>query len=187
MKIYSLLLLVFCLTWTGCTHKPSQQVSSPTLKPKKENVADRTPTDSLDFILSEKGFKETYGEHKQYYPLSESEMRRAKAILSEFVKQGGGDSSRVCLERGTSHGIVEIEKPLPLRKYFKQYCAYKKRENIIVHINLAAFVSTEEGESIGDVLKNYDYHVEDGGKYFEETDVDLRRGIVIRFTLNGEA
>ena len=188
MKILLISILIL-LSLTACNsnhkNKKDNLVSLNSNKPIKYSL------DSLDYVLSKEGFNETFGTSKTYHQMTQQEQQKAKIILTEYVNRGGGDTIRLIRldKRGKETGKEEIEirKPLPLKKYYKQYIAYKENGHIMVLINLEAQEFPLDGKSIGERLKNRVYYVCDGGIAFGDVLIDLKLGKVVAFHLNGEA
>lgn len=188
MKILLISILIL-LTLTACNgnhkNKKDNSVSLNSNKPIKYFL------DSLDYVLSKEGFDETFGSSKTYHRMTQQEQEKAKIILTEYVNRGGGDTIRFIKldKRGKETGEEEIEirKPLPLKKYYKQYISYKENGHIMVLINLEAQEFPLDGKSIGERLKNRVCYVHDGGIAFGDVLIDLNLGKVVAFHLNGEA
>ena len=188
MKILLISILIL-LTLTACNgnhkNKKDNPVSLNSNKPIKYFL------DSLDYVLSKEGFDETFGSSKTYHRMTQQEQEKAKIILTEYVNRGGGDTIRFIKldKRGKETGEEEIEirKPLPLKKYYKQYISYKENGHIMVLINLEAQEFPLDGKSIGERLKNRVCYVHDGGIAFGDVLIDLNLGKVVAFHLNGEA
>lgn len=188
MKILLISILIL-LTLTACNgnhkNKKDNSVSLNSNKPIKSFL------DSLDYVLSKEGFDETFGSSKTYHRMTQQEQEKAKIILTEYVNRGGGDTIRFIKldKRGKETGEEEIEirKPLPLKKYYKQYISYKENGHIMVLINLEAQEFPLDGKSIGERLKNRVCYVHDGGIAFGDVLIDLNLGKVVAFHLNGEA
>ena len=188
MKILLISILIL-LSLTACNsnhkNKKDNLVSLNSNKPIKYSL------DSLDYVLSKEGFNETFGTSKTYHRMTQQEQEKAKLILTEYVNRGGGDTIRLIKldKRGKETGEEEIEirKPLPLKRYFKQYIAYKENGHIMVLINLEAQESLFNMKSIRESLKNRVHYVCDGGIMFGNVIIDLNLGKVVAFHLNGEA
>ena len=188
MKILLISILIL-LTLTACNgnhkNKKDNLVSLNSNKPIKSSL------DSLDYVLSKEGFNETFGTSKTYHQMTQQEQQKAKLILTEYVNRGGGDTIRLIKldKRGKETGKEEIEirKPLPLKKYYKQYIAYKENGHIMVLINLESQEFPVDRKDIGERLQKHIYHVCDGGIAFGNTLIDLNIGKIIAFHLNGEA
>ena len=87
----------------------------------------------------------------------------------------------------TGEEEIEIRKPLPLKKYYKQYISYKENGHIMVLINLEGQESLFNRKSIRESLKNRVHYVFDGGIMYGNVIIDLKLGKVVAFHLNGEA
>ena len=188
MKILLISILIL-LSLTACNgnhkNKKDNLVSLNSNKPIKSSL------DSLDYVLSKEGFDETFGTSKTYHRMTQQEQEKAKIILTEYVNRGGGDTIRLIKldKRGKETGEEEIEirKPLPLKRYFKQYIAYKENGHIMVLINLEAQECLFNRKSIRESLKNRVHYICDGGIMFGNVIIDLKLGKVVAFHLNGEA
>ena len=188
MKILLISILIL-LSLTACNsnhkNKKDNLVSLNSNKPIKSSL------DSLDYVLSKEGFDETFGTSKTYHRMTQQEQEKAKLILTEYVNRGGGDTIRLIKldKRGKETGKEEIEirKPLPLKKYYKQYIAYKENGHIMVLINLEGQESLFNRKSIRESLKNRVHYVFDGGIMYGNVIIDLKLGKVVAFHLNGEA
>lgn len=188
MKILLISILIL-LTLTACNgnhkNKKDNSVSLNSNKPIKYFL------DSLDYVLSKEGFDETFGSSKTYHQITKQEQERAKLLLTEYVNRGGGDTIYFMKvdKRGKETGEEEIEirKPLPLKRYFKQYIAYKENGHIMVLINLEAQECLFNRKSIRESLKNRVHYICDGGIMFGNVIIDLKLGKVVAFHLNGEA
>ena len=188
MKILLISILIL-LSLTACNgnhkNKKDNLVSLNSNKPIKSSL------DSLDYVLSKEGFNETFGTSKTYHQMTQQEQQKAKLILTEYVNRGGGDTIRLIKldKRGKETGEEEIEirKPLPLKRYFKQYIAYKENGHIMVLINLEAQECLFNRKSIRESLKNRVHYICDGGIMFGNVIIDLKLGKVVAFHLNGEA
>ena len=188
MKILLISILIL-LSLTACNsnhkNKKDNLVSLNSNKPIKSSL------DSLDYVLSKEGFDETFGTSKTYHRMTQQEQEKAKLILTEYVNRGGGDTIRLIKldKRGKETGEEEIEirKPLPLKRYFKQYIAYKENGHIMVLINLEAQECLFNMKSIRESLKNRVHYIFDGGIMYGNVIIDLKLGKVVAFHLNGEA
>ena len=188
MKILLISILIL-LSLTACNgnhkNKKDNLVSLNSNKPIKSSL------DSLDYVLSKEGFDDAFGSKKTYHQITKQEQERAKLLLTEYVNRGGGDTIYFMKvdKRGKETGEEEIEirKPLPLKRYFKQYIAYKENGHIMVLINLEAQESLFNMKSIRESLKNRVHYVCDGGIMFGNVIIDLKLGKVVAFHLNGEA
>lgn len=190
----SVLLIVILFVVAGCnyTSKPRTVDSEQArLYPRVPYEAIKDNKDSLDFILSLKGFSEELSNDKKPYQLSVAEMKMAKKILEKYVANGRDhlvvdpkDSKKsgkeVCDE-------MDETKPLPLTHYYKQYLGYVKNGHYIVEINLLACVYVNYGESVSAYLQRVYSLPHDGGKHFGRVLVDLTEKKVIRFSLNAVA
>lgn len=188
MKILLISILIL-LTLTACNgnhkNKKDNLVSLNSNKPIKSSL------DSLDYVLSKEGFDDAFGSKKTYHQITKQEQERAKLLLTEYVNRGGGDTIYFMKvdKRGKETGEEEIEirKPLPLKKYYKQYIAYKENGHIMVLINLEGQESLFNRKSIRESLKNRVHYVFDGGIMYGNVIIDLKLGKVVAFHLNGEA
>ena len=190
----SVLLIVILVVAAGCnyTSKPRTVDSEQArLYPRVPYEAIKDNKDSLDFILSLKGFSEELSNDKKPYQLSVAEMKMAKKILEKYVANGRDhlvvdpkDSKKsgkeVCDE-------MDETKPLPLTHYYKQYLGYVKNGHYIVEINLLACVYVNYGESVSAYLQRVYSLPHDGGNHFGRVLVDLTEQKVIRFSLNAVA
>lgn len=188
MKILLISILIL-LTLTACNgnhkNKKDNLVSLNSNKPIKSSL------DSLDYVLSKEGFDDAFGSKKTYHQITKQEQERAKLLLTEYVNRGGGDTIYFMKvdKRGKETGEEEIEirKPLPLKRYFKQYIAYKENGHIMVLINLEAQECLFNRKSIRESLKNRVHYICDGGIMYGNVIIDLKLGKVVAFHLNGEA
>ena len=190
----SVLLIVILVVAAGCnyTSKPRTVDSEQArLYPRVPYEAIKDNKDSLDFILSLKGFSEELSNDKKPYQLSVAEMKMAKKILEKYVANGRDhlvvdpkDSKKsgkeVCDE-------LDETKPLPLTHYYKQYLGYVKNGHYIVEINLLACVYVNYGESVSAYLQRVYSLPHDGGNHFGRVLIDLTEKKVIRFSLNAAA
>ena len=190
----SVLLIVVLVVVAGChyTSKPRTVDSEQArLYPRVPYEAIKDNKDSLDFILSLKGFSEELSNDKKPYQLSVAEMKMAKKILEKYVANGRDhlvdgpkDSTKsgkeVCDE-------MDETKPLPLTHYYKQYLGYVKNGHYIVEINLLACVYVNYGESVSAYLQRVYSLPHDGGNHFGRVLIDLTEKKVIRFSLNAAA
>jgi hypothetical protein len=190
----SVLLIVILVVAAGCnyTSKPRTVDSEQArLYPRVPYEAIKDNKDSLDFILSLKGFSEELSNDKKPYQLSVAEMKMAKKILEKYVANGRDhlvvdpkDSKKsgkeVCDE-------MDETKPLPLTHYYKQYLGYVKNGHYIVEINLLACVYVNYGESVSAYLQRVYSLPHDGGNHFGRVLIDLTEKKVIRFSLNAAA
>lgn len=190
-RFFAFIVILSCLVGCGRQTKPAEDTDTNGIKPLRENAAAAVSADSLDFVLSEKGVTDEMGELGEYHRLTEQELRRTKAILTEFVNNGGGDTTVIERTDERTGKVIdkktEIEQPLPLDHYYKQYIGYVSKGHLMVRVNLAAHVNTASGESVGELLSRRLYVVHDGGKSFGNTVIDLTRGTVVSFSLNGSA
>lgn len=188
MKILLISILIL-LSLTACNgnhkNKKDNLVSLNSNKPIESSL------DSLDYVLSKEGFDDAFGSKKTYHQITKQEQERAKLLLTEYVNRGGGDTIYFMKvdKRGKETGEEEIEirKPLPLKRYFKQYIAYKENGHIMVLINLEAQECLFNRKSIRESLKNRVHYIFDGGIMFGNVIIDLNLGKVVAFHLNGEA
>lgn len=188
MKILLIsILILLSLTACNCNNKNKKENARVLNSPLNTKGA----LDSLDYVLSKEGFDAAFGSEKTYHQITKQEQEKAKLILTEYVNRGGGDTIYFMKvdKRGKETGEEEIEirKPLPLKRYFKQYIAYKESGHIMVLINLEAQEFPLDGKSIGERLQKHVYHVCDGGIAFGNTLIDLNIGKIVAFHLNGEA
>lgn len=190
-KIILIMTIALCLS--GCSNKSgTMKITEPkTLSQRRACNALENCKDSLDYVLSKEGYEGEMGEDASFHLLTDHEMKRAKAILAAYCLRGGGDTTIIeTMDEQTKKTIWtrwKIERPLPLNHYYRQYVGYRSSGHVMVWINLAAHVNTEEGESAGDVLSRRFYWVHDGGKSFGNVKIDLTLGKVVDFSLNGEA
>jgi hypothetical protein len=188
MKILLISILIL-LSLTACNgnhkNKKDNLVSLNSNKPIESSL------DSLDYVLSKEGFDDAFGSKKTYHQITKQEQEKAKLILTEYVNRGGGDTIYFMKvdKRGKETGEEEIEirKPLPLKRYFKQYIAYKENGHIMVLINLEAQECLFNRKSIRESLKNRVHYIFDGGIMYGNAIIDLNLGKVVAFHLNGEA
>lgn len=190
----SVLLIVVLVVVAGCnyTSKPRTVDSEQArLYPRVPYEAIKDNKDSLDFILSLKGFSEELSNDKKPYQLSVAEMKMAKKILEKYVANGrehlvvGSKDSKksgkeVCDE-------MDDTAPLPLTHYYKQYLGYVKNGHHFVEINLLACVYVNYGESVSAYLQRVYSLPHDGGNHFGRVLIDLTEKKVIRFSLNAAA
>ena len=193
MKAF-VLVIVALVVAAGCNHTGKPRTfdrEQATLYPRVPYEAIKDNKDSLDFILSLKGFSEELSNDKKPYQLSVAEMKMAKKILEKYVANGRDhlvdgpkDSTKsgkeVCDE-------MDETKPLPLTHYYKQYLGYVKNGHHIVEINLLACVYVNYGESVGAYLQRVYSLPRDGGNRFGRVLIDLTEKKVIRFSLNAVA
>ena len=188
MKILLISILIL-LSLTACNgnhkNKKDNLVSLNSNKPIESSL------DSRDYVLSKEGFDDAFGSKKTYHQITKQEQERAKLLLTEYVNRGGGDTIYFMKvdKRGKETGEEEIEirKPLPLKRYFKQYIAYKENGHIMVLINLEAQECLFNRKSIRESLKNRVHYIFDGGIMYGNAIIDLNLGKVVAFHLNGEA
>ena len=122
----SVLLIVIIFVVAGCnyTSKPRTVDSEQArLYPRVPYEAIKDNKDSLDFILSLKGFSEELSNDKKPYQLSVAEMKMAKKILEKYVANGR-DHLVVGSKDGTKSGKEVCDEmnetnPLPLTHYYK--------------------------------------------------------------------
>ena len=188
MKILLIsILILLSLTACNCNNKNKKENARVLNSPLNTKGA----LDSLDYVLSKEGFDDAFGSKKTYHQITKQEQERAKLLLTEYVNRGGGDTIYFMKvdKRGKETGEEEIEirKPLPLKKYYKQYIAYKENGHIMVLINLESQEFPVDRKDIGERLQKHIYHVCDGGIAFGNTLIDLNIGKIIAFHLNGEA
>jgi hypothetical protein len=188
MKILLIsILILLSLTACNCNNKNKKENARVLNSPLNTKGA----LDSLDYVLSKEGFDDAFGSEKTYHQITKQEQERAKLILTEYVNRGGGDTIYFMKvdKRGKETGEEEIEirKPLPLKRYFKQYIAYKENGHIMVLINLEGQEVLFNRKSIRESLKNRVHYVFDGGIMFGNVIIDLKLGKVVAFHLNGEA
>ena len=188
MKILLISILIL-LSLTACNgnhkNKKDNLVSLNSNKPIESSL------DSLDYVLSKEGFDDAFGSKKTYHQITKQEQEKAKLILTEYVNRGGGDTIYFMKvdKRGKETGEEEIEirKPLPLKRYFKQYIAYKENGHIMVLINLEAQECLFNRKRIRESLKHRVHYIFDGGIMYGNAIIDLNLGKVVAFHLNGEA
>ena len=188
MKILLIsILILLSLTACNCNNKNKKENARVLNSPLNTKGA----LDSLDYVLSKEGFDDAFGSEKTYHQITKQEQERAKLLLTEYVNRGGGDTIYFMKvdKRGKETGEEEIEirKPLPLKRYFKQYIAYKENGHIMVLINLESQEFPVDRKDIGERLQKHVYHVCDGGIAFGNTLIDLNIGKIVAFHLNGEA
>lgn len=188
MKILLIsILILLSLTACNCNNKNKKENARVLNSPLNTKGA----LDSLDYVLSKEGFDDAFGSKKTYHQITKQEQEKAKLILTEYVNRGGGDTIYFMKvdKRGKETGEEEIEirKPLPLKRYFKQYIAYKENGHIMVLINLEAQECLFNRKSIRESLKNRVHYVCDGGIMYGNAIIDLKLGKVVAFHLNGEA
>lgn len=186
-KLLISILILLSLTACNCNNKNKKENARVLNSPLNTKGA----LDSLDYVLSKKGFDDVFGSKKTYHQITKQEQERAKLLLTEYVNRGGGDTIYFMKvdKRGKETGEEEIEirKPLPLKRYFKQYIAYKENGHIMVLINLEAQECLFNRKSIRESLKNRVHYICDGGIMFGNVIIDLKLGKVVAFHLNGEA
>ena len=126
--IKSVLLFVAMAFISGCGNRAGK--SSDNLHKKEPMIKKRTyATEVLEETLDEpmlpcayySSGKPFYGKDKEYHKLSDREIRMIKAIIGN--KREWHESGSKC-------------PPLDIKKYFRQYLAYKKNGNIFVLVNL---------------------------------------------------
>lgn len=188
MKILLIsILILLSLTACNCNNKNKKENTRVLNSPLNTKGA----LDSLDYVLSKEGFDDAFGSKKTYHRMTQQEQERAKLLLTEYVNRGGGDTIYFMKvdKRGKETGEEEIEirKPLPLKRYFKQYIAYKENGHIMVLINLEAQECLFNRKSIRESLKNRVHYIFDGGIMYGNVIIDLKLGKVVAFHLNGEA
>lgn len=188
MKILLIsILILLSLTACNCNNKNKKENARVLNSPLNTKGA----LDSLDYVLSKEGFDDAFGSKKNYHQITKQEQERAKFLLTEYVNRGGGDTIYFMKvdKRGKETGEEEIEirKPLPLKRYFKQYIAYKENGHIMVLINLEGQEVLFNRKSIRESLKNRVHYVFDGGIMYGNVIIDLKLGKVVAFHLNGEA
>ena len=188
MKILLIsILILLSLTACNCNNKNKKENARVLNSPLNTKGA----LDSLDYVLSKEGFDDAFGSKKNYHQITKQEQERSKFLLTEYVNRGGGDTIYFMKvdKRGKETGEEEIEirKPLPLKRYFKQYIAYKENGHIMVLINLEAQECLFNRKSIRESLKNRVHYICDGGIMFGNVIIDLKLGKVVAFHLNGEA
>lgn len=188
MKILLIsILILLSLTACNCNNKNKKENARVLNSPLNTKGA----LDSLDYVLSKEGFDDAFGSKKTYHQITKQEQEKAKLILTEYVNRGGGDTIYFMKvdKRGKETGEEEIEirKPLPLKRYFKQYIAYKENGHIMVLINLEGQEVLFNRKSIRESLKNRVHYIFDGGIMFGNVIIDLKLGKVVAFHLNGEA
>lgn len=184
-----LISILILLSLAGCnSNYKNKKENSVSLKTKRSI---KTSLDSLDYVLSKEGFDEAFGTSKTYHRLTQQEQEKAKLILADYIKHGGGDTVRFMKVdkhgKETGEEKIEIRKPLPLKNYYKQYIAYVENEHIMVLINLEAHEFSINGRNYGERLTKRVYYVCDGGIAFGNAIIDLNLGKVVAFHLNGEA
>lgn len=186
-KLLISILILLSLTACNCNNKNKKENARVLNSPLNTKGA----LDSLDYVLSKEGFDDAFGSKKTYHQITKQEQERAKLLLTEYVNRGGGDTIYFMKvdKRGKETGEEEIEirKPLPLKRYFKQYIAYKENGHIMVLINLEAQECLFNRKSIRESLKNRVHYICDGGIMFGNVIIDLKLGKVVAFHLNGEA
>lgn len=193
MKAF-VLAIVALVVAAGCDHTGKPRTfdrEQATLYPRVPYEAIKDNKDSLDFILSLKGFSEELSNDKKPYQLSVAEMKMAKKILEKYVANGR-DHLVVGPKDSTKSGKevcdeMDETKPLPLTHYYKQYLGYVKNGHHIVEINLLACVYVNYGESVGAYLQRVYSLPHDGGNHFGRVLIDLTEKKVIRFSLNAVA
>lgn len=188
MKILLIsILILLSLTACNCNNKNKKENARVLNSPLNTKGA----LDSLDYVLSKEGFDAAFGSKKTYHQITKQEQERAKLLLTEYVNRGGGDTIYFMKvdKRGKETGEEEIEirKPLPLKRYFKQYIAYKENGHIMVLINLEGQEVLFNRKRIRESLKNRVHYIFDGGIMFGNVIIDLKLGKVVAFHLNGEA
>ena len=188
MKILLIsILILLSLTACNCNNKNKKENARVLNSPLNTKGA----LDSLDYVLSKEGFDDAFGSKKTYHQITKQEQERAKLLLTEYVNRGGGDTIYFMKvdKRGKETGgeEIEIRKPLPLKKYYKQYISYKENGHIMVLINLEGQESLFNRKSIRESLKNRVHYVFDGGIMYGNVIIDLKLGKVVAFHLNGEA
>ena len=188
MKILLIsILILLSLTACNCNNKNKKENARVLNSPLNTKGA----LDSLDYVLSKEGFDDAFGSKKNYHQITKQEQERAKFLLTEYVNRGGGDTIYFMKvdKRGKETGEEEIEirKPLPLKRYFKQYIDYKETGHIMVLINLEGQEVLFNRKSIRESLKNRVHYIFDGGIMFGNVIIDLKLGKVVAFHLNGDA
>ena len=193
MKAF-VLAIVALVVAAGCNHTGKPRTfdrEQAKLYPRVPYEAIKDNKDSLDFILSLKGFSEELSNDKKPYQLSVAEMKMAKKILEKYVANGRDhlvvdpkDSTKSGKEVGDE---MDETKPLPLTHYYKQYLGYVKNGRHIVEINLFAYVYVGYGESVSAYLQRVYSLPHDGGNHFGRVLIDLTDKKVIRFSLNAAA
>lgn len=186
--LQSVILCSLMMTCACCAcQKKQEKVSEATSQlPQKELevVAKGHHTDSLCFVVEEKGVREWLRDGQTYHALTADEKSEVNRLLMDFWASGGGDSSRVYTRNGKDS--IEIRKPLPYNEYYKQLISYKENNQIMVCVYLNALIHIAPGEDIRERMEKRITYVNDGGIYFGEAIVNLSTRKIIRFSLNGE-
>ena len=122
-KLNYILLVVFTVIYTGCTHKKVQKISTDSALYEKI-CATEVPKENLDIpmIATATYNNETpfYGKGRQYYELSENDLAEIKSILNNQIPK--------------EQSLKAIH--LNIDNYFRQYLAYTNQDGVFVLVNL---------------------------------------------------
>ena len=122
-KLNYILLVVFAVIYTGCTHKKVQKINSDSALYEKI-CATEVPKENLDIPMIATATYDNgtpfYGKGRQYYELSENDLAEIKSILNNQIPK--------------EQSLKAIH--LNIDNYFRQYLAYTNQDGIFVLVNL---------------------------------------------------
>lgn len=138
--------------------------------------------DGLDFLL-DKDTTYIYPDNKlvlkegmHFYSLSSKEYSIAKDLLKKYFDYYLYDVDNYL-----------DEEPYRLRKYFRQYLAYKKNDSIFVHVNLYTnFPKVSNPECLCELwpIRNVLIYKENGGRDYGTAIIDITNKRIIYFKLS---
>ena len=122
-KLNYILLVVFAVIYTGCTHKKVQKINADSALYEKI-CATEVPKENLDIPMIATATYNNgtpfYGKGRQYYELSENDLAKIKSILNNQIPK--------------EQSLKTIH--LNIDDYFRQYLAYTNQDGVFVLVNL---------------------------------------------------
>lgn len=120
------------------------------------------------------------------FQVDRSDVERAECILTEFIAwhksltRQGRDSLMEVSEGRIRDGCMSKD----WRAYHRQYRGYLQGGSRIIRVNLSCSKPIDIGHVKVDLTKVW-YEVDDGGDCYFQASVDLTKGEVVRFSING--
>ena len=122
-KLNYILLVVFAVIYTGCTHKKVQKINADSALYEKI-CATEVPKENLDIPMIATATYNNgtpfYGKGRQHYELSENDLAEIKSILNNQIPK--------------EQSLKAIH--LNIDNYFRQYLAYTNQDGVFVLVNL---------------------------------------------------
>ena len=139
--------------------------------------------ESLDIILTEyKPFVFSDGRpfvitQDDFCALSSEEIKTAMVLLYDYFYNYEYEKD-----------ITHKWNPFPLRRYFRQYIGYTRRNSVLVYINLYTHAPYKKEPNTTSIIMDNPYKTiineENGGNHFGTMIIDITEKKVINFSLN---